>query len=212
MTASLAPNVGAAGQGTAHTHAHDHAHHDASTNTTLGFWLYLMSDCLIFAVLFATFGVLSESTAGGPSGRQLFELPFVFAETMLLLVSSFTFGVAMLDQSEAARGRVVRWLLATFVLGAAFVGMELYEFNHLLHEGAGPGVSAYLSAFFTLVGTHGLHVSFGLLWILVMVHQVQRFGLDSVTRRRLACLSLFWHFLDLVWICVFTFVYLREFA
>ncbi|CAH0442122.1 cytochrome o ubiquinol oxidase subunit III [Ralstonia pseudosolanacearum] len=193
-------------------HPHPHPHHDTGFNTTLGFWLYLMSDCLIFAVLFATFGVLSGSTAGGPSGRQLFALPFVFAETMLLLVSSYTFGIALLKQDADAAPRMVRWLGVTFLLGALFVGMELYEFSHLLHEGAGPGVSAYLSAFFTLVGTHGLHATAGLLWLAVMMHQVRHFGLDGVVRRRLACLSLFWHFLDLVWICVFTFVYLREFA
>ncbi|MGA3702852.1 cytochrome o ubiquinol oxidase subunit III [Ralstonia nicotianae] len=207
MTHTLSPTL----DPTAPEAAHPHPHHDTGFNTTLGFWLYLMSDCLIFAVLFATFGVLSGSTAGGPGGRQLFELPFVFAETMLL-VSSYTFGIALLKQDADAAPRMVRWLGVTFLLGALFVGMELYEFSHLLHEGAGPGVSAYLSAFFTLVGTHGLHVTAGLLWLAVMVHQVRHFGLDGVVRRRLACLSLFWHFLDLVWICVFTFVYLREFA
>ncbi|AST27431.1 cytochrome o ubiquinol oxidase subunit III [Ralstonia pseudosolanacearum] len=208
MTHTLSPTL----DPTAPEAAHPHPHHDTGFNTTLGFWLYLMSDCLIFAVLFATFGVLSGSTAGGPGGRQLFELPFVLAETMLLLVSSYTFGIALLKQDADAAPRMVRWLGVTFLLGALFVGMELYEFSHLLHEGAGPGVSAYLSAFFTLVGTHGLHVTAGLLWLAVMMHQVRHFGLDGVVRRRLACLSLFWHFLDLVWICVFTFVYLREFA
>ena len=132
--------------------------------------------------------------------------------TMLLLLSSYTFGLAMLRQDANAAPRMMRWLAATFVLGALFVAMEVYEFAHLLHQGAGPGVSAYLSAFFTLVGTHGLHVTAGLCWLAVMIHQVRRFGLDDIVRRRLACLSLFWHFLDLVWICVFTFVYLREFA
>ncbi|QOK91812.1 cytochrome o ubiquinol oxidase subunit III [Ralstonia pseudosolanacearum] len=210
MTHTYSPTLDHAAPEAAHPHPHPH--HDTGVNTTLGFWLYLMSDCLIFAVLFATFGVLSGSTAGGPGGRQLFELPFVFAETMLLLVSSYTFGIALLKQDADAAPRMVRWLGVTFLLGALFVGMELYEFSHLLHEGAGPGVSAYLSAFFTLVGTHGLHVTAGLLWLAVMMHQVWRFGLDGVVRRRLACLSLFWHFLDLVWICVFTFVYLREFA
>ncbi|MEF9413719.1 cytochrome o ubiquinol oxidase subunit III [Ralstonia sp. SM1864_UCD524_TZ4] len=208
MTHTLSPTL----DPTAPEAAHPHPHHDTGFNTTLGFWLYLMSDCLIFAILFATFGVLSGSTAGGPGGRQLFELPFVLAETMLLLVSSYTFGIALLKQDADAAPRMVRWLGVTFLLGALFVGMELYEFSHLLHEGAGPGVSAYLSAFFTLVGTHGLHVTAGLLWLAVMMHQVRHFGLDGVVRRRLACLSLFWHFLDLVWICVFTFVYLREFA
>ncbi|MHA6829902.1 cytochrome o ubiquinol oxidase subunit III [Ralstonia pseudosolanacearum] len=212
MTNTLSPTLDHTAPEAAHPHPHPHQHHDTGFNTTLGFWLYLMSDCLIFAVLFATFGVLSGSTAGGPGGRQLFELPFVFAETMLLLVSSYTFGIALLKQDADAAPRMVRWLGGTFLLGALFVGMELYEFSHLLHEGAGPGVSAYLSAFFTLVGTHGLHVTAGLLWLAVMMHQVRRFGLDGVVRRRLACLSLFWHFLDLVWICVFTFVYLREFA
>ncbi len=199
-------------------HHHDHAAHDdhahhAETNLKLGFWLYLMSDCLIFAVLFATFGVLVNNTAGGPDGRELFDLRFVLGETVLLLTSSLTFGVAMLKLQEGKgnANEVIRWMVLTFALGAAFVGMEIFEFRELLHEGAGPNRSAYLSAFFMLVGTHGLHVTAGLLWIIVMVNQIQVFGLDAVVRRRLACLSLFWHFLDLVWICVFTIVYLREF-
>ncbi|WP_155301156.1 cytochrome o ubiquinol oxidase subunit III [Cupriavidus necator] len=189
-----------------------HDRHDDSAKTTLGFWIYLMGDCLIFAVLFATFGVLVANTAGGPAGRELFSLPFVLGETMLLLFSSFTFGVAMLSMQDGRQDSVVRWLRITFILGAAFIGMELHEFSELMLKGAGPGVSAFLSSYFSLVGTHGIHVTLGLLWMAVMMHQVSRFGLDGVTRRRLACLSLFWHFLDLVWICVFTFVYLREFV
>ncbi len=192
--------------------AHGHAGHDDGTKTTLGFWIYLMSDCLIFSVLFATFGVLAGNTAGGPSGKDLFELPFVLGETMLLLFSSFTFGVAMLNMHTGHKNKVIGWLGVTFALGASFIGMEVYEFAKLMHEGAGPGISAFLSSYFTLVGTHGLHVTCGLLWIAVMMHQIKRFGLDDVTRRRLACLSLFWHFLDLIWICVFTFIYLREFV
>jgi cytochrome o ubiquinol oxidase subunit 3 len=191
---------------------HSSAAHDDSTKTTVGFWIYLMSDCLIFSVLFATFGVLSANTAGGPSGKDLFELPFVFGETTLLLVSSFTFGMAMLNLPAGRKNKVIGWLAVTFLFGAAFIGMELYEFGNLIHEGAGPGTSAFLSAYFTLVGTHGLHVICGLLWIAVMMHQIKRFGLDGMTQRRLACLSLFWHFLDLIWICVFTFIYLREFV
>jgi cytochrome o ubiquinol oxidase subunit 3 len=191
--------------------AHGHGH-DAGTTTTLGFWIYLMSDCLIFSVLFATFGVLAASTAGGPAGKDLFELPYVLGETMLLLASSFTFGLGMLAMHAGRRDRLLAWLGATAVLGAAFVGMELHEFAALVREGAGPGRSAFLSAYFTLVGTHGLHVSCGLLWLLTMMHQAGKYGLDGIVRRRLACLSLFWHFLDLVWICVFTFVYLREFV
>lgn len=193
-------------------HDHGHAHHDDGNKTIVGFWMYLMGDCLIFAVLFATFGVLLNGTADGPSGKELFKLGFVLAETVLLLLSSFTFGVAMLGMQAGKRNQVVGWLAMTGLLGAGFIGMELYEFAELIHEGATPDVSAYLSAYFTLVATHGLHVSFGLLWLAIMIHQVLKFGLDGVVRRRLACLSLFWHFLDLIWICVFTFVYLREFV
>ena len=175
-------------QASEHHDAHGHDHnHDSGTRTTLGFWIYLMSDCLIFATLFATFGVLANATAGGPTGKQLFELPYVLGETLLLLASSFTFGMGMLSVHANQRGKVIGWLAATFVLGAAFIGMEIYEFAHLIHDGA------------------------GLLWIVVMMHHISRFGLTPVTRRRIACLSLFWHFLDLVWICVFSLVYLREF-
>jgi len=221
LRADAATTAGGAVSHPQDTHAdHDHGHHDEQVQSrlTLGFWLYLMSDCLIFAVLFATFGVLVNNTAGAPSGRELFDLRFVLGETMLLLTSSLTFGVAMLGLDKRGKSgqpgdarHVVRWLVLTFALGAAFVGMEIYEFRELLHEGAGPHRSAYLSAFFMLVGTHGLHVTAGLLWLTVMVHQIQVFGLDGTVRRKLACLSLFWHFLDLVWICVFTIVYLREF-
>ncbi|MEG2804812.1 cytochrome o ubiquinol oxidase subunit III [Stenotrophomonas sp.] len=192
---------------------HDgHAHHDDGSKTVVGFWMYLMGDCLIFAVLFATFGVLLNGTADGPSGKDLFKLGFVLSETVVLLLSSFTFGLAMLGLQAGRRNQVVAWLAVTGLLGAVFIGMELYEFAELIHEGATPDVSAYLSAYFTLVATHGLHVTFGLLWLAVMIHQVLTFGLDGIVRRRLACLSLFWHFLDLIWICVFTFVYLREFV
>ncbi|MBB3257704.1 cytochrome o ubiquinol oxidase subunit 3 [Paraburkholderia bannensis] len=191
-------------------HGHDHGHsHDDSTKTTLGFWIYLMSDCLIFATLFATFGVLANATAGGPGAKQLFELDYVLGETLLLLASSVTFGLAMLGLHSQRRGQVIFWLVVTFLFGAGFVGMEVNEFAKLVADGAGPHTSAYLSAYFTLVGTHGLHVSAGLLWIAIMMHQTWKFGLTATVRRRLACLSLFWHFLDLVWICVFTFVYLR---
>jgi len=193
------------------SHAHAGGHGDDGSMTTMGFWIYLMSDCLIFSVLFATFGVLAANTAGGPGGRDLFDLPFVLAETLLLLTSSFTFGFAMLGMHAGRRTAVTRWLAVTLLLGLVFVGMEVHEFIALIHEGAGPDTSAFLSAYFTLVGTHGLHVTFGLVWIAVMMHQVAHFGLDGIVRRRLACLSLFWHFLDLIWICVFTFIYLRAF-
>jgi len=190
-------------------HHDGHAYHDDSNKTIVGFWMYLMGDCLIFAVLFATFGVLLNGTADGPSGKELFKLGFVLSETVLLLLSSFTFGVAMLGMQAGRRNQVVGWLAMTGLLGAGFIGMELYEFAELIHEGATPDVSAYLSAYFTLVATHGLHVSFGLLWLAIMIHQVLKFGLDGIVRRRLACLSLFWHFLDLIWIGVFSVVYLK---
>ena len=190
-------------------HQDHHAAHDDGSKTVLGFWIYLMSDCLIFSVLFAVFGVLAQNTAGGPSGRELFDLPYVAGETLLLLVSSYTFGMAMISLRAQQQQKVVGWLAITFLLGAAFIGMELHEFANLIHEGAGPDRSAFLSAYFTLVGTHGLHVTCGLIWLATMVHQVLRYGLDGIVQRRLACLSLFWHFLDLIWICVFTFVYLR---
>jgi len=190
-------------------HGHDdHEHHDDGSKTTFGFWIYLMSDCLIFSVLFATFAVLSKATAGGPDGKELFDLSFVLVETMLLLISSFTFGVAMLNMQAGNKGKVLGWLFITFLFGAGFVGMEVYEFHHLVTEGYGPDRSAFLSAFFTLIGTHGLHVTFGLIWIVIMMDMVRRQGLDGFNKRRLQCLSLFWHFLDIIWICVFTFIYL----
>jgi len=191
-----------------HGHHHDHAH-EHETHSVYGFWLYLMSDCVIFSCLFAMFGVLSSNFAGGPSGKQLFDLPYVFGETMLLLVSSFTFGMAMLNMHANKKAGVVLWLVISGLLGAGFVGMEVHEFINLIKDGAGPDRSAFLSAYFTLVGTHGLHVTVGILWLATMVHQVMTFGLTGAVRRRLACLSLFWHFLDLIWICVFTFVYLH---
>jgi cytochrome o ubiquinol oxidase subunit 3 len=176
--------------------------------TMLGFWIYLMSDALIFATLFATFGVLSSSYAGGPSPRQIFELPLVALNTALLLVSSITYGMAMIDM-EAGRTRAVQaWLAVTALFGLAFVGVELHEFAGLIAAGATPQRSAFLSAFFTLVGTHGLHVTCGLVWIAVMLVQVGKHGLNDANKRRLMCLGMFWHLLDVVWIGVFTFVYL----
>ncbi|WP_280563120.1 MULTISPECIES: cytochrome o ubiquinol oxidase subunit III [unclassified Chromohalobacter] len=190
-------------------HAHDeHEHHDAGAMKVFGFWVYLMSDLVIFGSLFAAYAVLMKGTAGGPSGADIFELPFVLVETFLLLFSSFTYGMAVLAMHKDKLAQVRAWLIVTFILGASFVGMEVYEFHHLIVEGFGPDRSAFLSAFFTLVGTHGLHVTFGLIWMLVMIVQLSTKGLNDKTRPRVMCLSLFWHFLDIVWICVFTFVYL----
>jgi cytochrome o ubiquinol oxidase subunit 3 len=183
------------------------AHHPEN-GTLLGFWLYLMSDCLVFACLFAAYGVLGRSYAAGPSGADLFDLPLVAVNTSLLLLSSITYGFAMLEMQRARQGAVLAWLAITGLLGAGFIGLELYEFVHLIHEGAGPQRSAFLSSFFTLVGTHGLHVSFGIVWLVTLMVQVGKHGLIAENKRRLMCLSMFWHFLDVVWIGVFTFVYL----
>lgn len=182
--------------------------HHPETGTLLGFWLYLMSDCLIFACLFATYGVLGRSYAGGPTGAELFDLPLVAINTSFLLLSSITYGFAMIATDEKRQSAVLGWLGVTALFGLAFLAIELYEFSHLIHEGAGPQRSAFLSAFFTLVGTHGLHVTFGLIWLAVLVVQVMRRGLIADNVRRLQCLSMFWHFLDVIWIGVFTFVYL----
>ncbi len=182
--------------------------HHPENGTLLGFWLYLMSDCLVFACLFAAYGVLGRNYAAGPSGADLFELPLVAFNTALLLLSSITYGFAMLEMQRNRQGATLGWLAFTGLLGAGFIGVELYEFAHLIHEGAGPQRSAFLSSFFTLVGTHGLHVTFGIVWLVTLMIQVTRHGLIAANRRRLMCLSMFWHFLDVVWIGVFTFVYL----
>lgn len=176
--------------------------------TALGFWLYLMSDCLIFAALFATWGVLGRSYAGGPGGAELFDLTLVAINTAFLLLSSLTFGFAMLQKQQGRIQGTLVWLGITGLFGLAFLGVELYEFAHLIHLGAGPQSRAAMSAFFALVGTHGLHVSFGVIWLIVLMMQIGRHGLIRENRRRLMCLSMFWHFLDVVWIGVFTFVYL----
>ncbi|GAA5644805.1 cytochrome o ubiquinol oxidase subunit III [Vibrio proteolyticus] len=191
----------------ANTHAHDH-HHDTGGNKLFGFWIYLMSDCILFATLFATYAVLAGATANGPDGKEIFELPFVFVETMLLLLSSITFGFGMIAMKRKDLSSMKLWLAVTFLFGLGFIGMEIYEFHHLIEEGFGPQSSAFLSAFFTLVGTHGLHVSFGLIWLAVCYHQLSTKGLNEMMETRFQCLSLFWHFLDIVWICVFTIVYL----
>jgi cytochrome o ubiquinol oxidase subunit 3 len=167
-----------------------------------------MSDCIIFATLFATFGVMVNSTAGGPAGKDIFELPFVLGETALLLLSSITYGFAVISMNKGSKGSVISWLMLTFLFGAGFIAMEIYEFHHLIMEGFGPQRSGFLSAFFTLVGTHGLHVTSGLIWMAVLMYQVSKRGLTPTNRTRILCLSLFWHFLDVVWICVFTIVYL----
>jgi len=184
-------------------------HYDTTGLQAFGFWIYLMSDLVLFAAIFATFAVVGRNYAGGPGGRELFDLPYLFAETMLLLVSSATYGLAMLAVAGERHRLVILGLAVTFALGLGFLAMEVHEFYGMILAGNGPQRSAFLSAFFTLVGTHGTHVLFGLIWIAVMIGQVIGKGLTTPVRSRLLRLSMFWHFLDIIWVGVFTVVYLQ---
>lgn len=189
-------------------HSFEEHHAKAHENTLFGFWVYLMTDCILFATLFATYLVLHDGTYGGPSSRELFSLPYALVETMVLLASSFTSGLAMLPGHLNDKKRVLFWFGITFLLGALFVGMELVEFSHLIKEGNSWKRSAFLSAFFTLVGTHGLHVTIGLLFMIILLVPVAIRGMTPTSLKRLTCLRLFWHFLDVVWIFIFSIVYL----
>lgn len=193
-----------------HEHDHDHSQHEEerASRDQFGFWLYILTDCMIFATLFATYAVMSENFAGRTEPHEVFDLAYVAVETLLLLLSSFTFGLAMLAMHRANQAKLKRWLYLTFILGAGFIAMELHEFHHLAQEGVTPQLSGYWSIFFSLIGTHGLHVSTGLIWMIVMVIALNKTGLTAANRSRIAMLSLFWHFLDIIWICVFSFVYL----
>jgi cytochrome o ubiquinol oxidase subunit 3 len=179
---------------------------------TLGFWIYLMTDCILFASLFATYVVLRGNTAGGPGGSELFDMSFVLAETLILLTSSFTCGLAVVAAKTGRKHLILPALGATFLLGAIFLTLELSEFATLAAAGHSWQASAFLSAFFTLVGTHGLHIAVGLLWIGVIAWQFMRRGLTAGVMRRLVLFSLFWHFLDIIWIFIFTIVYLMGVA
>jgi cytochrome o ubiquinol oxidase subunit 3 len=187
-------------------------HHDheqiADNRVAFGFWVYIMTDCILFGSLFATFAVLRGNTYGGPDGQELFSLPFVLAETLILLVSSFTCGMAMIAAHYRRVKPVIAWFMVTFLLGAAFLTLEIKEFTEFIHEDASWTRSAFLSAFFTLVATHGAHITAGLIWIATMLGQIFNRGLTRHTTRRLILLGVFWHFLDVVWIFIFTFVYL----
>lgn len=205
---STTMTLNAGGAGSAAPVFYDDGSHHPQQGTLLGFWLYLMSDLLIFAVLFATYAVLGRSYAAGPSGADLFDLRLIAVNTGILLVSSITYGLAMIAMQHGRKASVLRWLGITGLLGLAFLSLEIYEFAHLIGEGAGPQRSAFLSSFFVLVGTHGLHVLFGCVWLVTLMVQVSQRGLTRENKRRLVCLSMFWHFLDVVWIAVFTFVYL----
>lgn len=178
------------------------------TKVSTGFWIYLMTDCVLFASLFATYAVLRNNTFGGPGGLELFNLPLILVATLLLLTSSFTCGMAVLAAQRRDKQTVLLWLGVTFLLGLGFLGIELTEFSQLVAEGNGWRRSGFLSAFFTLVGTHGLHITAGLLWISILMAYVMRRGLTAIAIKRLTMLSLFWHFLDIIWIFIFTIVYM----
>jgi len=173
-----------------------------------GFWVYLMTDLLMFAVLFATFAVLRGSVFGGPPESDLIHLPFVLVETILLLTSSFTVGLAVIFAKGKSMRGALTFLTATFILGASFLAMEFYEFSHLISDGHSWRASASLSSFFALVGTHGVHIGIGLLWMAVIMIYLLKRGLTDSMIKKIIIFSLFWHFLDIVWIFIFTIVYL----
>lgn len=190
-----------------HTITHD-THHDIDTTDIFGFWIYILSDCILFATIFAAYAALHNNLYGGPSLKALTHLPYILLETLALLTSSFTYGLAILALYQEKIKNVIAWLILTFCFGVVFVGMEINEFIHLYLEGHHWQSSAALSAFFTLVGTHGLHVMMGLLFMLVLIVQLLCFGLTPFMKKRLTYLGLFWAFLDIIWIFVFTIVYL----
>jgi len=188
-------------------------HHQAAADdrTLFGFWVYLMTDLLMFAVLFAVYAVLHNNTFGGETGRELFKLPLALAETLILLTSSFTCGIGMIAARRGNKNQVLIWFGITFILGLAFLGLELAEFSSLISEGHTLHSNAFMSSFFVLLGTHGLHISAGLLWMGTTLGYIMKRGLNNSIVRKLTMLSLFWHFLDIVWIFIFTIVYLRAF-
>lgn len=188
-------------------HQHDPAR-TADEKASFGFWTYILTDILLFATLFATYAVLRPATYGGPGPKELFSLPYVMAETILLLTSSFTFSVAMLGKQSGSVRLTLTWMGITWLLGFGFLILEVREFLHLIHQGYGPQTNAFLSGFFGLVGTHGLHVTVGLLWMASLMVQIATRGFGFLQSRKLVLLALFWHFLDIIWIFVFTFVYL----
>jgi cytochrome o ubiquinol oxidase subunit III len=188
--------------------AHNEEYSDTVSMQIFGFWIYLMSDLILFATLFATFAVLGRNFAGGPTGKDLFDLSYLLGETLFLLFSSVACGLVMLAVHDGKTKRVLAALAVTFLLGLGFVSMEINEFHRMIAQGFGPDRSAFLSSFFTLVGTHGAHVTVGLVWMAVMIGQVAVKGLTSPVQSRLMRLSMFWHFLDIIWIGIFSIVYL----
>jgi cytochrome o ubiquinol oxidase subunit 3 len=193
---------------TSHHLRYPDSHHDSYSRTVFGFWLYLMTDCILFSVVFAVYAVLLHGTPGGPGPKELIHLPFVLAETLILLASSFAIALGMLPAVRGEVKKIVPWFVLTFLLGAAFLGMEWKEMSDLLAAGYTWKKSAFLSSYFALLATHGVHIFFGLLFMIVFVAQALKRGLTQTVLTRLTCLRLFWLFLDLVWIVMFTYVYL----
>ena len=183
-------------------------HEDHESIKIAGFWIFLVQDVLLFATLFATYVVLRNHYAGGPTPKELFDVSGFVAETFILLTSSFTSGIAALQLNRRSVGGLITWEIITVILGLAFIGFEINEFTNMVQEGATVSVSAFLSAFFTLVGTHGAHVSLGIFWMIALIIQLARHGITPVTSRKISVISLYWHFLDAVWIFIFTVVYL----
>ena len=186
--------------------------HVDDSKTSLGFWIYLMTDCVLFASLFATFAVLRGGVWDGPSGVEIFNIPYVWAQTMLLLASSFTCGLAILAARDHNRRKTLELLAVTGLLGLAFLGMEAYEFAKLITEGYSWQRSGFLSAFFTLVGMHGLHITVGLIWLADLARRIWTKGITATSLKRLRLFGYFWHFLDIIWIFIFTIVYLMGVA
>ena len=188
--------------------SHDHDD-DAAETVMFGFWVFLMSDAILFGMVFATYVVLLHGTAGGPGPRDLYDITSVFLETLLLLTSSFTFGMASLAlKYQHDKARLIGWMVLTLVLGVAFLGFELHDFASMFANGGVPGRSGFLSAFFGLVPLHGLHVTAGCIWLVCLLGQIARYGLDTDTKLGIMRLAVFWHFLDIVWIAIFSVVYL----
>jgi cytochrome o ubiquinol oxidase subunit 3 len=179
----------------------------ADEKSLFGFWVYIMTDCVLFATLFATFVILRNNTFGGPSGHSIFKLNYVLSETLILLTSSYTCGLGMLAAHRRSKKNTLIWFGISFLLGVVFLALEVSEFRHLVVEGNSWRRSGFLSAYFTLVGTHGLHITVGLIWMAVVLFRVAKKGIKRTTLRQLQMLSLFWHFLDIIWIFIFTIVY-----
>jgi cytochrome o ubiquinol oxidase subunit 3 len=208
MTTAEAPAVGLTHGGSEDTGLGNRGPESKSIVVPYGFWLFVLSDMVLFSALFATYATLAHATDGGPTSNQLFDRTLVAIETIALLLSSFVCGLAIIAAKRRNMLWTEIWLFVTGALGLVFLAIELYEFAHMIGEGAGPQRSAFLSSFFTLVGSHGAHVTAGLMWIGTMMAQVWAKGFRPHIMRRLLCLSIFWHALDIIWVAIFTIVYL----